>query len=92
MALEIIWTETSDEHLDDILENLEDKWTEREIEQFLVKLALSQAYFSHTKSYDFMSPRPNGSDPAFALLRQTGERIGSFRPMPAGKGRLPQNT
>jgi plasmid stabilization system protein ParE len=38
MALEIVWADEAKEGLDDILEYLEDHWTEREISQFFKRL------------------------------------------------------
>ena len=38
MALDIVWTDEANEGLDEIIEHLEKKWTEREIQTFFVRL------------------------------------------------------
>lgn len=38
MALEIEWTDTADEQLDRIIDHLEAKWTDKEIEHFFKQL------------------------------------------------------
>ncbi len=38
MALEIVWTDEANEGLDEIIEHLEEKWTERELGNFFTRL------------------------------------------------------
>ncbi|MEM6816551.1 MAG: type II toxin-antitoxin system RelE/ParE family toxin [Bacteroidota bacterium] len=38
MALEIVWADEANEDLDDIIEHLEEKWTEKEIHNFFIRL------------------------------------------------------
>jgi plasmid stabilization system protein ParE len=38
MALDILWTDEAKEGLDEIIEYLENKWTEREISRFFIRL------------------------------------------------------
>ncbi len=38
MALELEWTDTADEQLDRIIDHLEAKWTDKEIERFFEQL------------------------------------------------------
>ena len=38
MALQIVWTDEANEGLDEIIEYLEYKWTEREVYQFFNRL------------------------------------------------------
>ena len=38
MALEIVWSDEANESLDEIIEQLEEKWTEKEIHKFFTRL------------------------------------------------------
>jgi len=38
MALEIVWTDEANKGLDEIIEHLEEKWTERELSDFFTRL------------------------------------------------------
>ncbi len=38
MALEIVWADEANEDLDEIIEHLEEKWTEKETRQFFTRL------------------------------------------------------
>jgi len=38
MALKIVWSDEANEGLDDIIEYLENNWTEREVSRFFIRL------------------------------------------------------
>lgn len=38
MALEVVWSDEANEGLDEIIQYLEEKWTEKEIRNFFVRL------------------------------------------------------
>lgn len=46
MALEIVWADEANEGLDEIIEHLEEKWTEKEIGRFFTRL---EECLEHTK-------------------------------------------
>ncbi|MCF6353115.1 MAG: type II toxin-antitoxin system RelE/ParE family toxin [Cyclobacteriaceae bacterium] len=38
MALKIVWTDEANEGLDEIIEYIEEKWTEKELNKFFTRL------------------------------------------------------
>lgn len=56
MALEIVWTKRAEQGYDRIIKYLEDKWTEREVRNFVQE---SNQFFELLKQYPEMLQRTN---------------------------------
>lgn len=45
MALKVVWTNEANEGLDEIIEYLEQHWTEKEISKFFIRMTINSSIF-----------------------------------------------